>query len=76
MIVSLKNLLDCLGGGAWPFLVGGLGCLVYSVNERDRFSLIDGLIFCMLQSLFLICLPASRRFVEKLKNRIGLKIKI
>jgi hypothetical protein len=21
--------------GAWPFLVGGLLCLVYSVNERD-----------------------------------------
>ena len=21
--------------GAWPFLVGGLICLVYSVNERD-----------------------------------------
>ena len=26
---------DSLGGGAWPFLVGGLVCLVYSVNERD-----------------------------------------
>jgi len=24
-----------LGGGAWPFLVGGVICLVYSVNERD-----------------------------------------
>ena len=22
-------------GGAWPFLVGGLICLVNSVNERD-----------------------------------------
>ena len=22
-------------GGAWPFLVGGVICLVYSVNERD-----------------------------------------
>jgi len=22
-------------GGAWPFLVGGLNCLVYSDNERD-----------------------------------------
>ena len=27
--------LDSLGGGAWPFLVGGVICLVYSVNERD-----------------------------------------
>ena len=24
-----------MGGGAWPFLVGGLICLVYSDNERD-----------------------------------------
>ena len=22
-------------GGAWPFLVGGVSCLVNSVNERD-----------------------------------------
>jgi hypothetical protein len=25
-----------MGGGAWPFLVGGVICLVNSVNERDR----------------------------------------
>ena len=24
-----------MGGGAWPFLVRGLICLVNSVNERD-----------------------------------------
>jgi hypothetical protein len=24
-----------VGGGAWPFLVGGVICLVNSVNERD-----------------------------------------
>ncbi len=24
-----------MGGGAWPVLVGGLICLVNSVNERD-----------------------------------------
>ncbi|KAK4709631.1 hypothetical protein R3W88_004144 [Solanum pinnatisectum] len=24
-----------MGGGAWPFLVGGANCLVNSVNERD-----------------------------------------
>ncbi len=24
-----------MGGGALPFLVGGVICLVYSVNERD-----------------------------------------
>ena len=26
---------DSMGGGAWPFLVGGVICLVNSVNERD-----------------------------------------
>ncbi len=34
-IDSLKNFLDSMGGGAWPFLVGGVICLVNSVNERD-----------------------------------------
>ncbi len=24
-----------MGGGAWPFLVGGVICLVNSVNKRD-----------------------------------------
>ena len=24
-----------MGGGAWPFLVGGVICLVYSDNERN-----------------------------------------
>ncbi len=24
-----------MGGGGWPFLVGGVMCLVDSVNERD-----------------------------------------
>ncbi len=24
-----------MGGGAWPFSVGGVICLVNSVNERD-----------------------------------------
>ena len=27
------------GGGAWPFLVGGVICLVNSVNERDYYLL-------------------------------------
>jgi hypothetical protein len=31
----LKIFLDREGGGAWPFLVGGVICLVNSVNERD-----------------------------------------
>ncbi len=34
-IGRLKLFLDSVDGGAWPFLVGGVICLVYSVNERD-----------------------------------------
>ena len=31
-----------MGGGAWPFLVGGVICLVNSDNERDS-SLLNSL---------------------------------
>ncbi len=34
-IDRLKTFLSSVGGGAWPFLVGGVICLVNSVNERD-----------------------------------------
>ncbi len=34
-IDRLKIFLDSMGGGAWPFLVGGVICLFNSVNERD-----------------------------------------
>ena len=34
-IDRLKIFLDFMGCGAWPFLVGGVICLVNSVNERD-----------------------------------------
>ncbi len=34
-IDRLKFFLDSMGGGAWPFLVGGAICLVNSDNERD-----------------------------------------
>eukprot|EP00997_Jenningsia_sp_PLL12_P008972 NODE_583_length_1586_cov_140.518543_g479_i0.p5 GENE.NODE_583_length_1586_cov_140.518543_g479_i0~~NODE_583_length_1586_cov_140.518543_g479_i0.p5 ORF type:complete len:71 (+),score=15.58 NODE_583_length_1586_cov_140.518543_g479_i0:28-213(+) len=34
-IDRLKAFLDSAEGGAWPFLVGGVICLVDSVNERD-----------------------------------------
>ena len=34
-IDRLKIFIDSVGGGAWPFLVGGVICLVNSVNERD-----------------------------------------
>jgi hypothetical protein len=35
MTDRLKLFLDFVGGGAWPFLVGGLPCQVDSGNERD-----------------------------------------
>ena len=41
-IDRLKIFLDSMGGGAWPFLVGGVICLVNSVNERDPSLLISG----------------------------------
>ena len=34
-IDRLKFFLDSMGGGAWPFLVGGVICLLNCVNERD-----------------------------------------
>ena len=34
-IDRLKIFLDSMGGGAWPFLVRGVICLVNSDNERD-----------------------------------------
>ncbi len=37
----MKLFLDSQGGGAWPFLVGGVICLVDSVNERDLSLLIS-----------------------------------
>ena len=34
-LTDWKLFLDLVVGGAWPFLVGGVICLVYSDNERD-----------------------------------------
>ncbi len=47
-IDRLKLFLDSMGGGAWPFLVGGVICLVNSVNERDL-SLLNSWANCILQ---------------------------
>ena len=51
-IDRLKIFLDSMGGGAWPFLVGGVICLVNSDNERDsvllnRSNLVVGLEFLL-----------------------------
>ena len=42
-----------MGGGAWPFLVGGVICLVNSVNERDLSLLTSRVIHTAAQSLVL-----------------------
>ncbi len=34
-IDRLKTFLNSVGGGAWPFLVGGAICLLNCDNERD-----------------------------------------
>jgi hypothetical protein len=39
-----------MGGGAWPFLVGGVICLVNSVNERDL-SLLNSSTLLLAQQL-------------------------
>ena len=46
-IDRLKIFLDSMGGGAWPFLVGGVICLVNSVNERDL-DLLNSALQCSL----------------------------
>jgi hypothetical protein len=48
-IDRLKLFLDSMGGGAWPFVVGGVICLVNSVNERD---------LCLLNSCSQTCLAS------------------
>ena len=53
-IDRLQIFLDSMGGGAWPFLVGGVICLVNSVNERDLFLLVRS------------CLYVSFVFLEEL----------
>ena len=47
-----KIFLDSMGGGAWPFLVGGVICLVDSVNERDL-DLLTSLVHLRMESVLL-----------------------
>lgn len=37
---SLQSLLDYVNGGAWPFTVRVLRCLLYCDNERDLYWLL------------------------------------
>ncbi len=40
-----------MGGGAWPFLVGGVICLVNSDNERDSVLLTSLVVFFATKNL-------------------------
>ena len=50
-----------MGGGAWPFLVGGVICLVNSDNERDLSLLIS---YASLYAWETQGTPAMERFVH------------
>ena len=49
-----------MGGGAWPFLVGGVICLVNSVNERDL-NLLNSDLYPRIHEYFLEGLCVSKR---------------
>ena len=63
-IDRLKIFLDSMGGGAWPFLVGGVICLVNSVNERDLDLLNSWALASAIDSSFLegLCAGSIRKF--------------
>ena len=52
-----------MGGGAWPFLVGGVICLVNSVNERDL-NLLNSNVKLLFHGNFLegLCVSNARKF--------------
>ena len=52
-----------MGGGAWPFLVGGVICLVNSVNERDL-NLLNSSVYLRIAPVFLegLCAFQQRKF--------------
>ena len=50
-----------MGGGAWPFLVGGVICLVNSDNERDSVLLNSSLVPVFTKNFFLEGLADTSR---------------
>ena len=55
-----------MGGGAWPFLVGGVICLVNSDNERDLSLLIsDANDYIRKERVFIKALGLTWRFNRK-----------
>ncbi len=59
-----------MGGGAWPFLVGGVICLVNSDNERDLSLLTSCTNFLLVDFNFLEGLLVSNQW--KLEAITGL----
>ena len=51
-----------MGGGAWPFLVGGAICLVNSDNERDLNLLISHPHFMGHDFLEGLCISSAWKF--------------
>ncbi len=49
-----------MGGGAWPFLVGGVNCLFNYVNERDL-DLLNSCKYLRISDSFLAGLCAFQR---------------
>ena len=64
----MKIFLDSMGGGAWPFLVGGAICLVNSVNERDL-DLLNSLANTCICANFLEGLSAAYTMEVRGNNR-------
>jgi hypothetical protein len=76
--------LDFMGGGAWPFIVGGVICLLNCVNERDL-RLLNNFVFlreiiCKKQSeiggnnrsvMPLDVLGCTRATIENIERRIA-----
>ena len=51
-----------MGGGAWPFLVGGVICLVNSDNERDLNLLTSSLNYIVCNFLEGLCALSTWKF--------------
>ena len=59
-----------MGGGAWPFLVGGVICLVNSDNERDSVLLTRS--FVLGDHLAGVSAPVRPSFVQRILFLEGL----
>ena len=51
-----------MGGGAWPFLVGGVICLLNSDNERDLNLLTSLVHFMYIDFLEGLCISSAWKF--------------